>query len=118
MFPTLKSSLTLPAVILAVTAIGCTTAGLITGHLTGSDFMLVVLPIGGAAGAVTGAHVGSTAAVNAAAASSGTAPSASGQVAPSSGAGVPATTAGVAAQAPPAPTIAPVSAMPGAVGAG
>jgi hypothetical protein len=63
------------AIILGVVIVGCATATTITGHLTGSDLLVVLGVASGVTGGVTGAHVGANAAVNAtAAAGSGSSP--------------------------------------------
>lgn len=84
------------ALILGVVVIGCATAATVTGHLSGSDLMTVLLTVGTGGAVVAGAHVGGTVATQAAT----TAP-------PAVGAGTPAGTGDVSHPAGPAPATAP-----------
>lgn len=51
------------ALILGVVVVGCSTAAVVTGHISGSEFMTAVGIVLGAGGAVTAAHVGGSVAV-------------------------------------------------------
>jgi hypothetical protein len=65
MFKALTSSPATAAIVLALGIVGCTTAGLITGHLASADFMTVIVGIGAGGGVAAGAHIGGTTAANA-----------------------------------------------------
>lgn len=62
------------ALILGVVVMGCATAAVVTGHISGSDFMTVTGITLGAGGAVTAAHVGGVVANSSGAASAAPAP--------------------------------------------
>lgn len=63
------------ALVLGVVVVGCSTAGLITGHLSSADFMTLTGVTIGAGGAVTAAHVGGSVATGAQTVTAGGPPS-------------------------------------------